>query len=110
MRWGAEFWMRVGIALFFFGLVVAAPMILFPFTVSLVLAILLNPLAKFIHDHIRVCRGMAKMPYDIAILISFAIFIGIVYIIIVHIVVPFIGELKFDQNDVDKLYKYIQEA
>lgn len=23
---------------------------------------------------------------------------------------PFIGELKFDQNDVDKLYKYIQEA
>ncbi len=34
MRWGAEFWMRVGIALFFFGLVVAAPMILFPFTVS----------------------------------------------------------------------------
>lgn len=23
--------------------------------------------------------------------------------------VPFIGELKFDQNDVDKLYKYIQE-
>ena len=77
MRWGAEFWMRVGIALFFFGLVVAAPMILFPFTVSLVLAILLNPLAKFIHEHIRVCRGMAKMPYDIAILISFAIFVGI---------------------------------
>ena len=24
--------------------------------------------------------------------------------------VPFIGELKFDQSDVDKLYKYIQEA
>ena len=24
--------------------------------------------------------------------------------------VPFIGELKFDQNDVDKLYMYIQEA
>lgn len=24
--------------------------------------------------------------------------------------VPFIGELKCDQNDVDKLYKYIQEA
>lgn len=24
--------------------------------------------------------------------------------------VPFIGELKFDQNDVDKFYKYIQEA
>nr|DAX82489.1 MAG TPA: hypothetical protein [Caudoviricetes sp.] len=23
---------------------------------------------------------------------------------------PFIGELKFDQNDVDKLYKYIQEV
>ncbi len=58
------------------------------------LAILLNPLAKFIHEHIRVCRGMAKMPYDIAILISFAIFIGIVYIIIVHIVVPFIGEFR----------------
>lgn len=24
--------------------------------------------------------------------------------------VPLIGSLKFDQNDVDKLYKYIQEA
>ena len=24
--------------------------------------------------------------------------------------VPLIGDLKFDQNDVDKLYKYIQEA
>ena len=24
--------------------------------------------------------------------------------------VPFIGSLKFDQNDVDKLYKFIQEA
>lgn len=24
--------------------------------------------------------------------------------------VPFIGDLKFDQNDVDKLYKFIQEA
>ena len=24
--------------------------------------------------------------------------------------IPFIGELKFDQNDVDKLYRYIQEA
>ena len=24
--------------------------------------------------------------------------------------VPFIGELKFDQNDVDKLYRYMQEA
>ena len=24
--------------------------------------------------------------------------------------VPFIGDLKFDQNDVDKIYKFIQEA
>lgn len=24
--------------------------------------------------------------------------------------VPFIGDLKFDQNDVDKLYRYMQEA
>ena len=28
----------------------------------------------------------------------------------ISVSVPFIGELKFDQNDVDKLYKYIQEA
>lgn len=26
------------------------------------------------------------------------------------ICIPFIGDLKFDQNDVDKLYRYIQEA
>lgn len=110
MRWGAEFWMRVGIALFFLGLVVAAPMILFPFTVSLVLAILLNPLAKFIHEHIRVCRGMAKMPYDIAILISFAIFIGIVYIIIVHIVVPFIGEFRAFVKGIPDMVTAVQQA
>ena len=24
--------------------------------------------------------------------------------------IPFIGELTFDQNDVDKLYRYIKEA
>lgn len=110
MRWGAEFWMRVGIALFFFGLVVAAPMILFPFTVSLVLAILLNPLAKFIHEHIRVCRGMTKMPYDIAILISFAIFIGIVYMIIVHIVVPFIGEFRAFVKGIPDMVTAVQQA
>lgn len=26
------------------------------------------------------------------------------------VAVPLIGELKFDQNDVDKLYRYMQEA
>lgn len=110
MRWGAEFWMRIGIALFFFGLVLAAPMILFPFTVSLVLAILLNPLAKFIHEHIRVCRGMAKMPYDIAILISFAIFISIVYMIIVHIIVPFIGEFRAFVKGIPDMVTAVQQA
>ena len=27
-----------------------------------------------------------------------------------YVSVPFIGEMKFDQNDVDKLYQYMQEA
>lgn len=50
------------------------------------------------------------MPYDIAILISFAIFIGIVYMIIVHIVVPFIGEFRAFVKSIPDMVTAVQQA
>ena len=94
MRGNAEFWMRIAIAVGFVLILWAAPMILFPFTVSLIIAILLNPLAKWIHEHVKLFGGLKKIPYDVAILISFAIFVAVIYMIMVHIFVPFVSEFR----------------
>lgn len=93
MKKGTEFWLRIAIITFFVLLIFLAPVILFPFGVSIFLAILLHPLAQFIQKNIL--RFKIKwFPYDFSIIISFIIFIAIVYSIGVHIFVPFINELR----------------
>ncbi len=110
MKWGAELWMRIAIVLFFVILVVAAPMVLFPFTVSLIIAILLNPLAHWIHDHVKLFGGLKKLPYDVAILISFAIFVSVIYLIIVHIFVPFVSEFREFIKGIPAMMVAVQQA
>ena len=88
MKWGAEFWMRVAIAVGFVLLVILAPSVLFPFIVSLVIATLLNPVAHRIYALAEKWK-IPHFPYDFAIIISFAIFIAVIYFIAVHIFVPF---------------------
>ena len=110
MKWGAEFWMRIAIVLFFVILVFAAPMVLFPFTVSLIIAILLNPLAHWIHDHVKLFGGLKKLPYDVAILISFAIFVAVIYMIIIHIFVPFVSEFREFIKGIPAMMTAVQQA
>lgn len=110
MRGSAEFWMRIGIVLFFLLLIIAAPMILFPFTVSLIIAILLNPLAKWIHNHVKLFGGLKKLPYDVAILISFAIFIAVIYMIMIHIFVPFVSEFREFIKGIPAMMVAVQQA
>ncbi len=110
MRGSAEFWMRIAIVLFFAIVIFAAPMVLFPFTVSLIIAILLNPLAKWIHEHVKLFRGLKKLPYDVAILISFAIFIAVIYLIIIHVFVPFVSEFREFIKGIPAMIVAVQEA
>lgn len=84
MKRTAEFWMRISITLFFILLALSAPIIFFPFGISLILSILLTPLAQKLYKWINM-TGIKNIPYDIPIIISFGIFIGIIYLIAIHI-------------------------
>ncbi len=110
MRRDAEFWMRISVVAGFLALIVAAPVVLFPFTVSLVIAILLNPLAKWIHEHVKLFGGLKQLPYDVAILFSFAIFVSVIYMIIIHIFVPFVTEFREFIKGVPDMVVAVQQA
>lgn len=93
MRKSAEFWLRITIVVFFVAILIGAPTVLFPFGISMIIAILLSPLAQHIQK--LICRaGVKKWPYDFSIILSFAVFIGILCFIAVHIFVPFVNELQ----------------
>lgn len=72
MRKGVEFWLRVAITLALVLLVIAAPSVLLPFIVSLVITILLNPVAGKVYALSQKYR-LKWFPYDLAIIISFAL-------------------------------------
>lgn len=93
MKKGTEFWLRVTILSFFSVLLFLAPDVLFPFGISMFLAILLHPLAQSIQKNIFRLK-IKWFPYDFSIIISFIIFVAVVYSIGVHIFVPFINELR----------------
>lgn len=93
MKWGVEFWLRVAIAAGFAAIIIAAPSVLFPFVVSLIITTLLNPVAHAVYGQTQK-MGWTRFPYDFAILFSFALFIAVIYLIGVHIFVPFVSEFQ----------------
>lgn len=109
MKRTAEFWMRVSITLFFILLALSAPIIFFPFGISLILSILLTPLAQKLYKWINM-TGIKDIPYDIPIIISFGIFIGIIYLIAIHIFVPFITELRAFTRSIPATFSVLQSA
>ena len=60
MKRTAEFWMRISITLFFILLVLSAPIIFFPFGISLILSILLTPLAQKLYKWINMSIELGK--------------------------------------------------
>ena len=109
MKRTAEFWMRIAITLFFILLALSAPIIFFPFGISLILSILLTPLAQKLYKWINM-TGIKNIPYDIPIIISFGIFIGIIYLIAIHIFVPFITELRAFTRSIPATFSALQSA
>ena len=109
MKWSVEFWMRVSIAIFFVILIIAAPSVLFPFIVSLIITALLNPVAHFVYGQTQ-RLGYKKIPYDFAILVSFAFFIAVIYLIAIHIIVPFSKEFQEFIKGVPGMLLAIQQA
>lgn len=107
MKGSAEFWMRIVIVVSFLALIIYAPAILFPFILSLIIAILLTPAAKRIHSFLQ-GMGMKWVPYDGAIILSFALFIAVIYFISVHILVPFIAEFRQFARSVPDMINAVQ--
>lgn len=109
MKRGMEFWLRVAAAAFVFGMVVLVPEILFPFGLSLILAVLLKPLADWLYRKAK-AAGAARIPYDICITAAFLIFIAVLYVIITYVLVPFAKEFKEFAASVPSIVAEIQEA
>ena len=61
MKRTAEFWMRISITLFFILFALSAPIIFFPFGISLILSILLTPLAQKLYTWINM-TGIKNIP------------------------------------------------
>lgn len=108
MRKGVEFWLRVAITLALVLLVIAAPSVLLPFIVSLVITILLNPVAGKVYALSQKYR-LKWFPYDFAIIISFALFIAVIYLIVVHIFVPFVSEFQEFIKGVPEMMSAVQQ-
>ena len=63
MKWGVEFWLRVVIAAAFAAVIIAAPSVLFPFVVSLIITTLLNPVAHAVYGQAQK-MGWKKFPKE----------------------------------------------
>lgn len=105
----AEFWLRVAAAAVIVLLPMVAPGILFPFGLSLFLAILLKPLADGIQKGI--CRmGIPKFPYDVSIVAAFLIFLTVLYLIATYVLVPFGRQFQEFIKQVPDLLDEVQQA
>lgn len=93
MKQGAQFWLRIAIAVFFLALLYLAPTIILPFGISLILSTLLSPVARYIQKTIH-HFGFQKFPYDLSIILSFGLFILVIYLLIIGILAPFITQFK----------------
>lgn len=93
MKRDASFWLRIAAAAFVVLIVALVPAILFPFGLSLILAVLLKPLADAI-ARAGTRGGRAWIPYDLAIGVSFVIFLAVLYLIGQYVLVPFIREFR----------------
>lgn len=109
MNKGAQFWLRIAAAVFVAAIVFMVPAILFPFGLSLILAILLKPLSDFLRRTAVRC-GMRKIPEDIWIAVSFLIFLAVLYFIVAHVLVPFIKEFKEFAASVPGIIEEIRRA
>lgn len=106
---GAQFWLRIAAAVFLGVILFLVPAILFPFGLSLILAILLKPLADLL-QRMAVRAGVGRIPYDVWIVVSFVIFAEALYLIAAYVLVPFIKEFKEFAASIPGIIVNIQNA
>lgn len=99
MKRSPEFWLRVTAAVFIAALVIKVPSVLFPFGLSLILALLLKPLALWIQKCV-VSAGLRRFPIDVSIILSFLVFIAVIYAVAINIIAPFFDEFRQFIQDV----------
>lgn len=109
MKRDAEFWLRIGTVLFVIVLICITPAILFPFGLSLILAVLLKPLADWIACRVRRVSRV-KIPYDLCIAAAFLIFLAVLYLIAQYVFVPFIREFRDFIASVPSIIASAQQA
>lgn len=109
MKNSPEFWLRIAVTVFIVTLIILVPQILYPFSISLILSVLLTPVADCIQTLMEKA-GVRKFPYDISIILSFLLFIAVVYLVIIHILVPFITEAKSFINGLPGIILEIQQV
>lgn len=109
MKKGAQFWLRIAAAVFLGVILFLVPAILFPFGLSLILAILLKPLADLL-QRMAVRAGVGRIPYDVWIVVSFVIFAEALYLIAAYVLVPFIKEFKEFAASIPGIIVNIQNA
>lgn len=109
MKKGAQFWLRIAAAVFLGVILFLVPAILFPFGLSLILAILLKPLADLLQRMV-VRAGVGRIPYDVWIVVSFVIFAEALYLIAAYVLVPFIKEFKEFAASIPGIIVNIQNA
>lgn len=109
MKRGPQFWLRIAAAAFLAVIIVLVPAILFPFGLSLILAVLLKPLADGMH-RAALRAGMKCVPYDLWIGLSFLFFAAVLYLIAAHVLVPFIKEFKEFAASVPGIIASVQQA
>jgi predicted PurR-regulated permease PerM len=88
-----EFWLRIVVVVFLAAIIFMVPAILLPFGISLILSILLAPLAERLQWFMN-RAGWKKMSEDFSIIFSFLLFLGVLYLLFVHILVPFTTEAR----------------
>lgn len=97
MKPSTEFWLRVVVIAALVILVIEVPAILLPFGLSLILSILLAPVAEVI-ERLLNRAGIKKIARDFSIILSFIVFLGVLYLIGIYIFVPFIKQARLFIN------------
>lgn len=89
----AQFWLRILVAAFLCLIVYIVPWVIVPFLLAMFLTLLLRPVVRLIMSGTDKL-GWKWFPIDIAIILSFILFIMVMVLLINIIVVPFIGEFQ----------------
>lgn len=90
---GSQFWLRVALAVLAAALFFVVHSVYWPVIVSLILTFIMIPIRDAVLHVFRKVTGR-KLPIDIAILVSFAVFIGIISLLTNTVLRPLVAQVN----------------